>query len=55
MKYVCPKCKIAVDSEKKLTYCICGGKYQTVLPGLSEILGLDLEKDIFKSCAERPK
>lgn len=27
-KYVCPKCKAVVHSEKELEYCICGGKYE---------------------------
>ncbi len=27
-KYVCPKCKSTVHSDKNPEYCVCGGKYE---------------------------
>lgn len=27
MKYQCPKCKVVIESSRKLEYCVCGGKY----------------------------
>lgn len=46
MKYVCPKCGTVIQSEVKLEYCVCGGKYEDVMGMLWKDLGLD---DVFDS------
>ena len=28
MKYICPKCRVVIESGKPLSFCVCGGKMQ---------------------------
>ena len=40
-QYRCPKCKAAVNSEKPLTYCVCGGKYENKVIEMLGKMGLE--------------
>jgi hypothetical protein len=36
MRFKCPKCKTVVETDKKIEFCVCGGKYETEIPQFFE-------------------
>ena len=37
-KYVCPKCRAVIHSNKKPEYCVCGGKYKTAVEEFNDLM-----------------
>ena len=55
MRYICPKCKNTYDSDKKLEFCICGGKLEPTLSGFGEAFDLNALCDVFGDLFKKPK